>query len=542
MKVKSFKSLLIIGVCLWGATGALAFWAGKNYGNNADAAAKDAKGGKDAPRKVNLNGSMLAKDAGAMTEGEILNMKGKPDPLAIARWAANLSPQECASQMVDLQKMPAGAKRDAMLSALYDSWAKQDPQGFLGSLNKMTSPLARQASTSKALTALAAQDPKAALDWLTKNPASTNALQTQQYNAIIAGYAIKSPTEAYAFVTALPDGATPNSPEAQTKIAAMQALVSGMADQGNFTDALALIGQLPANSQMQNQAYSALVTNWIANSPVDAAQWISSLDPNQFSRGQTRQYGNALVQNWALTDPLAAAQWAATQDAQMQANNPNAQAAGGFGGRGGRGGNLLASAVGEMVAAGDVDTAGTYLNTLQPGTEKDSAVAAFVTGAAGQDPAGAMQWVKSMSDPNMQARMTNVVASTWSQQDPAGFAAYVSTLDPATAQQMQQAAQNAAAGFGGGFGRGGGFGGGFGGPGGGGFGGPGGGGFGPGGGATGAGATGGPSITLSNGAGTGGRRGGRGGRGGGFGGGGGGGGGNGGGGNGGGGGGNGGGG
>jgi len=505
MKVKSFKSTLI-GVGLMATTSALAFWAGKNYGADSltGANTKNASGKEGLQHKVSLNGSTLVKDPLAMSESQLLNMKGKPDPLAIARWAANLSPEECASQMADLQKLPAGAKRNAMLTALYDSWAQQDPQGFLTNVGKMTNPVARQASTTKALTAMATQDPKAALDWLAKNPGTTSTLQTQEYNAIIAGYAAKSPTEAYNFVTSLPDGATPGSAEAQTKIAAMQALVGGMADQGNFSDAIALITQLPAGSNMQVQAYNSLVSNWVANSPVDAAQWISTLDPTQFSRGQTRQYSSTLVQNWAQSDPLAAAQWAAGQDAQMQANNPNAGAGGPGGGRGGRG-NLLATAVGQMVAVGDVDTAGTYLNTLQPGTEKDSAVAAFVTGAAGQDPAGALKWVTTMSDPNMQNRMTNVVASTWSQQDPAGFNAYLNSVDPTTAQQLQQAAQNGP-GFGrGGFGgQGGGFGGG--GPGGG-FG----GGFGGGAGAGAGSAPVGPAITLSNGAATG-RRGGRGGR------------------------------
>jgi hypothetical protein len=190
-----------------------------------------------------------------------------------------------------------------------------------------------------------------------------------------------------------------------------------------------------------------LVSQWVANSPTDAAQWITSLDPTQFP--QARQYSNQLVQTWAQTDPLAAAAWAADQDSQRLA------AAGQAGGRGGRGGNLLATAVGQMVSVGDVDVAGNYLNTLQTGPEKDSAVTAFITGAASEDPAGAMNWIPTISNPNMQNRMRAVIATTWSQSNPDEFNAYLKTLDPTTAQQLvlvvQQNQQPNNNGFGGGF-------------------------------------------------------------------------------------------
>lgn len=441
MKVQSFKSIMILCVCSWGVTGAIAFWAGNRFGPNGTLVASASKGNvnsqealQKALEKALSAHSTSTKDPGAPTIDQLMALKGKVDSSLISRWAASLSPADCAKEMADLQKMPAGTKRDAMLSALYDSWAKQDPQGFLTSSTKMTNPLARQASTAKALSAWAAQDPKSALAWLDKNPAATGALQSQQMSAVIAGFAANNPADAYAYVMALPDGANPGSPQAQAKIDAMRAVISGMADKGNFSDIVNLVGQMPANSQIQSQAYRELVSQWVANSPVDAAQWITGLDPTQFP--QARQYSNQLVQSWAQTDPLAAANWAADQDAQRLA------AAGQNGARGGgRGGNLLATAVGQMVSVGDVDVAGNYLNTLQPGPAKDSAVSAFVTGAASLDPATSMLWAGSITNPNTQARVKGQVAATWSQSDPAGFSAYLGTLDPNSAALLQQTVQ-----------------------------------------------------------------------------------------------------
>ncbi len=441
---------MFVGVCLWGATGALAFWAGKNYGVNGGSTAS-AKGGKgagatDALARAIENAKLAAGKNGVIPSTEdLLRSKGKIDPLNLALWAASLSPADCAKNLEDLQKLPAGAKRDAMLSALSNAWAKEDPKGFLSAAGKMVNPLAKQSSTMTALTALATQDPKAALDWLKQNPGSTSALNTQEYNAIIAGYAANNPAEAFNLVNTMPDGANAFSPESRAKLAAFQSMISGIGASGNFNDAVAMVNQLPAGTQLRNQAYTSLVSQWAQNSPQDAAAWVAA---SGSTTGQTRQYDSLIAQSWAQTDPAAAALWAAQADATLQASNANGT--GGGGGRGGRNNGLLATAVGQWVAEGGIDDAGAYLNSLPASTSKDQAVASFVSGASAEDPAGSMAWVSTISDPNLQQRSANVVAAQWNQVDPAGFNAYLATIPAAQAQQLAQAAQ-----FGGGFGGGG---------------------------------------------------------------------------------------
>jgi len=509
MKVQSFKSAMFVGVCLWGATGALAFWAGRNYGVSGSALTSSGKGGKGSMtvdafgRAVDQAKLAAGKNLVVPTIEELLRAKGnKIDPASLAIWAASLSPADCAKNLDDLQKMPAGAKRDAMLTALSNQWAKTDPKGFLASAGKVASPLAKQSSTVTALTALATQDPKAALQWLKDNPGSTSALNTQEYNAIVAGYAANNPAEAFNMVNTMPDGANAFSPESRAKLAAFQALISGVGANGNFSDAVAMVNQLPAGTQLQNQAYGSLVAQWAQSSPADAAAWVAG---SGTTPQQQRQYDSTIAASWAQTDPAAAAVWAAQADATLQASNANGTGGPG-GGRGGRNNGLLATAVGQWVAEGGVNDAGAYLNSLPASTSKDQAVAAFVSGSSAEDPAGSMAWVNTISDPNLQQRAANQVAAQWNQVDPAGFNAYLATLPAAQAQQMAQAAQYGG-GPGGGFGGGGFGGGGFGGGAGGGGGRRAGGGFG--GGATNP-ATGlptGPTV-ITNGGGRGGRRGG----------------------------------
>jgi hypothetical protein len=459
---------MIIGVCVWGATGALAFWAGKSFASGSAAAAASTR--KVGTGKTVLNfasSGASTKDPGAMRDTDLLTFKGKLSAGDYARWAASLDPASYASEMSNLQNLPAGAKRDAMLSALYDVWAKTDPQAFMANSSKMTNPAARKAAMGDALTSWGAKDPKGALDWLTKNPGVTAAATAQEYNNIIAGYASANPTEALAMVSAMGEG---TNADVQAKRSAMMSVIDGMAQNGNFADINTMVEGLPAN--MQNAAYQQLLADWSAAAPVDAAAWINTLDPQY-----QRSYGRTLLNSWSQTDPLAAAAWAAQQDANNSATN----AGGGRRGGGPGGGNsLLATTINNWVANGGEDDAGSYLNSLPASTAKDSAVSSFIQGTMAEDPATAMNWAKTIANPTMQLNSMDSVAATWNQEDPQGFAAYLATLDPGTAAQLQTASQSFAGGFGGGGRRGGGAGAGLGGAG------------GPGGGFAGGGGAGGP--------------------------------------------------
>jgi hypothetical protein len=445
MKVQSFKSFMLISVCVWGSTGALAYWAGtlNTHGGSSAASTRS----KSASGKTLVNfavGGTSAKDPGAMVDVDLLQMKGKLSAADIARWAASLDPKEYASEMSKLQGLPAGAKRDSMLAALYDVWAKQDPVAFLQAGKQMTNPAARTAALSDALTTWGGKDPKAALDWLKTNPGATLALNNQEYNSIITGYAATDPSDALAMVTAM--GETSGT-DLAAKQGAMQALIAGMAQNvvdGNFSDLTTMIDGLPAN--MQNSAYNQLLASWVADSPTTAAQWISSLAPQYQGR-----YGQTLIASWAETDPADAAAWAAQQDADSAANG---QAPAG-GRRGGGGGSLLAQTITDWVSAGDAADAGNYINGLPASADKDTAVSSFVSSVMTESPSSAMGWAQTITDPAIQQQSMDRVAATWNQQDPDAFQQYLTTLDPATAASLQQASQQYA---GGGGGRGGAFG------------------------------------------------------------------------------------
>ncbi len=440
MKVQSFKSLMFIGVCVWGTTGAVAFWAGKSMGSHAASTAAKSKVATGKGMLNFVSGSASTKDPGAPVDSDLLAMKGRLDPADVARWAASLSPGQYADEMAKLQGQPAGSKRDAMLTALYGVWAKTNPQEFLQNSSKMTNPTARAAATTEALASWGQKDALSALSWLKSNPGITAAQDDQERLSILKGFAAGNPTDAFAYVNALAD----TDP---LKSSAINALIAGMAQTGDFDKMLPMLDTLPPT--MQNAAYAQFLAQWASDSPSDAAKWISGLDPATYQR-QMGQYSQTLLASWASSDPLAAAQWAAQQDASNLANGVNTGrggrggpgGAGGPGG-GGRGGNLLATTISDWVSAGGVDDAGQYLNNLPASPSKDSATATFVRSVMTDDPNSAMTWAKTITDPNQQIASMDTVARTWNAQDPNGFSQYLSTLDPAIASQLQTAAQQA---------------------------------------------------------------------------------------------------
>jgi len=356
---------------------------------------------------------------------DFLKMTGKPDAAELALWARGLSPEECAAALASLQTKPAGNPRDAILAALVASWAGHDPAGYLSSMDGITSPRMREQGVAAALKALAAQNPPAALQWLKDNPGSVATQQTR-YSATIEGYASTDPKGAFGLVSGLGD-ATPA--DARVKSQAMQALVNGLANQGKFSDALAMFGQLP-DGNLKNQATNSLVNQWVQNAPADAATYIAALTDPQAKNNLSSQ----LLNSWAGTDPVGAAAWAAQMDLAAantppDPNNPNPNA----------NNNLLASTINAW-AAQDVDAAGKYLNGLPASADKDGAVAVFALTAGQQDPQGAMSWASTVTDEQMRQRLTMATALEWESVDPTGAAQFLSTTNLLTDDQKQQLA------------------------------------------------------------------------------------------------------
>src|ERR1700691_4064325 len=122
MKNPSAKTLMIVSVGVWIATGALAFWAGNKIAlRNAALAAKSLKATLATHPIPVIAGSLNNEPASLDT---LLKSPGKPDKNAVALWASKLSPKDCADALKYLQSLPAGIQRDTLLTAVVGAWSR----------------------------------------------------------------------------------------------------------------------------------------------------------------------------------------------------------------------------------------------------------------------------------------------------------------------------------------------------------------------------------------------------------------------------------
>ncbi len=416
--MKLRQILITLAVC--GACSAAAFFAGRQTAATTSDSTINASAKTKPTTVVKISGSGLAADVAqrGITMASLLKSPGSPDPEAIALWAASLSPGDCAEALASLQALPMGVQRDALLKAVIGAWAKHDPAGFLAVADKVTNARLREGGVTDAVRLLAQSDPKAALDWVKQNPGTGNAAVAEaRYNAAITGYAAADPTGAFAAVNAMGDAT-----KADTKLKqdAMAAFADGMAQQGQYAEAMNLFNQLPDGS-VKNNAYDSMIDRWGAAAPQDAANWIAASAP----ANKVSDYNETLADSWSKGDPAAAAAYAAQAEAQEIAsgaltdvNNTDA----------------LPNAISAW-AKYDLNAAGQFINQLPASPVKDRALTSFISTASKVDPAGAMAWATSASDPQTVQKLMVQVAKQWQQMDPNGLAQYISSTPSLTAEQ-----------------------------------------------------------------------------------------------------------
>ncbi len=384
MKPQKLKTLLLASV--WGVTSAAAFWYGRHSVSSIAFTPGHGKAWLDGTQPIYLNSS----GKGVPTLQDLLRLKTKPDADALKAWADSLDPAQCAGLLADLQKMAGGNPRDALIAAMITSWAARDPKNYLDNSSKISSPRERETGVAGALKAMAETDPKAAVAWLADNKdAVPNQVLATRYRSAIQGLADSDPKAAFAFVQALDSGSSTANTQIQRQ--GLNTIADALANQGQFTDALAMFATLP--DDQRGTATAELMTQWAQMSPTDATTYIASLsDPAQRATTETQ-----VVRSWARTDPQAAAAWATQYDQSVAAST------------GQPAGQALADAM-RSWSRYDLDGPAQFLNNITPSPATDQAVATFAAQARNTDPASAMNWVGQITDPTMRERTAGSIA------------------------------------------------------------------------------------------------------------------------------------
>lgn len=377
--MKSAKVKTFLMAAAWCATAAGAFWYGRHSvpETKANLAAGKGRGLADRGPTVVIN----AANGGALkvpTTDDLLHGKGKPTADDLKAWADSLDPAQCAALLTDLEKLPGGDPRDAMIDAMIASWATRDPDNYLAGYSKVSNPRSRETGVSDALKAMAEKDPKNAAKWLAESKdAVPNQMLALRYRSAIQGMAASDPQTAFDFVKGLDTGSMAN---AQIQRQGLNAVADAMAASGKFNDAIQMFASLTDPAQ-RSVATNEVMMQWAQSNPTDASKYITSLtDP-----AQRTQYANQVVASWARNDPQAAAAFAAQLDASGPP--PDGQLAG----------QALANAM-RSWSRYDLDGPAQFLNTLTPSAATDPAVVTFTMQARNVDPSTALVWAGQITD------------------------------------------------------------------------------------------------------------------------------------------------
>ncbi len=388
--MKSPKIKLLLMTATWCATAGAAFWYGRHSAtpdSKANMVAVKGKALTDRAPAIIIN---PAQAKAAPTTNDLLHSKTKPTPEDLKAWADSLDPAQCAAMLDDLQKLPGGDPRDAMLDAMIASWAARDPETYLTGYAKITNPRSRETGVGDALKAMATKDPKAAVAWLTDSKeALPNGMLAQRYRLAIQGIAANDPQVALEYVKGLDTGSTAN---AQIQRQGLNAVADALAADGKFTDAAKMFAGLTDETQ-RDIATNELMVKWAQSNPADATAYLNGMtDPAQ--RGQL---ASQVVATWARNDPQAAAAWAAKFDAS--GTDATGQPAGA----------ALAYAM-RSWSRYDLDGPAQFLNTLTPSAGTDPAVVTFTMQARNVDPSTAMVWANQITDNATRDKTTGAIA------------------------------------------------------------------------------------------------------------------------------------
>ncbi len=349
-------------------------------------------------------------------------------------------PSELIALARQLGELPANRESSEKISTFFKAWAHFGPKAALDAAGTLKASTQRESALGAIIegadTAAAASIAKS----ISALPADSFTPHTQR---LLVGKAAEKwsqtdPAAAAAFIDTIP-----NSPGsffgdvhtiAQNWAASDPASALAWAQRHDGSDAapihLAVSGAIGGWWQKDPRAaeeyvashlntladrqLAATVASQIFNAdPQRAMQWVSQL-PDLEAR---RQADTIIAHQIGWTDPKGAAEWAAGLPDDVRSIT-------------------LESAV-SLWAQGNAAAASEWIGTLS-GPTRDQATKAYSNVVANSDPANALNWATSISDPRMRDSSINGIVRKWMERDPAGASAWVqaSTLSADQKQRL----------------------------------------------------------------------------------------------------------
>lgn len=297
---------------------------------------------------------------------------------------------ENAHEVAEMIESEAGGGpgRFQSMALLMQAWGRVDAPAALAFANEMGGFRGSRMMAASAMNAWGRDDPVAAMDYIQQQGLT---IDSPEFSGLLSGWAESDPYSATAYLSQLP-----NTPERRNAVETV-ARTLARSDAGEairwaetlsdpqlrveatqeVASALGAIDPGAAASFLERQpeavaasAAEGLASNWARDNPLETAEWIDSLPA-----GQTRANAmSGLVAGWTRQDPAAV---------------------------------------------------GNYLNQFESSPDIDPALDQYARRVGRADPATAITYSMSITDPELRARSTAELGRVWYQQDPEGARQFV---------------------------------------------------------------------------------------------------------------------
>jgi hypothetical protein len=319
-------------------------------------------------------------------------MGGMMDLRAILRAIApllDLDDAQLQEAIAEIEKTVREPQQKMMLlSILLGQWAEKDGKAALDYADKNLgkSPMMGMGMKSSILGSWARSDPDAAWRWFqTEGKVSGNERSSMMtVTSIFAGLASRDLDSAFIRLNSLD--------ESQRSAALGGIAVSGQtADtRGRVLDRSSTLPPASRDSLRQS-----ILSSWVWSDSDAALTWVRTL-PDDEQKPLRSQVGQSML----TTDPQKGSE--VLLEGATDAEKPR-----------------LYDQIAGQWALSDTRAAGEWLTKQSQGPELDNARKTYANIVAGKDPAAAMDWAKSVTDPKLRAQSVGQIYQTWKGRDAA---------------------------------------------------------------------------------------------------------------------------
>lgn len=315
--------------------------------------------------------------------------------------------------MVALQQveaMPWGDAAEELLLKTVSKWGARDPIAALQYSQQIESRRVRSALLSGIFNSWAKTDVNAAYNWLNANQESDPGTFKIGLKPVFVALSAGGIDQAMKMALALSSGSD--------RMAAVRTVVDQAGNGGmQPSSMIAYLDSLQTVGEKQSYA-SMLAKKWAGIAPTEAAQWALSLNDPVLKKATL----TSTVGTWANDNPQAAADWVLSLPEGDLRTRQIAQV-------------TQAWAYDNPVKAADW-----LLSQRPPSPTLDPAIQSFVGTVMKSNPEGAAKWATTISDPKLRNTMIVSASREWMKHDPQQAYAYIMSA-PITPEQRAKLLQ-----------------------------------------------------------------------------------------------------